>query len=148
MGADPLMAGNSQRRGRTTGAGKKTATAGTGGKNRRSLAGRGATPAAANRPGHPAQRKAAAEAKARAEQEARQRRYAQDAQRDREARLAREAAEQADAPAPETSSPRSASFTRTCATTTRSSAPRGDRRGPDRLVGSHGQVSPGSKVQG
>ena len=32
------MAGNSQRRGRTTGAGKKTATAGTGGKNRRALA--------------------------------------------------------------------------------------------------------------
>ena len=67
MGADPLMAGNSQRRGRTTGAGKKTATAGTGGKNRRSLAGRGATPPAAARPGHPAQRKATAEAKARAE---------------------------------------------------------------------------------
>jgi 23S rRNA (guanosine2251-2'-O)-methyltransferase len=67
MGADPLMAGNSQRRGRTTGAGKKTATAGTGGKNRRSLAGRGATPPAVNRPGHPAQRKAAAEAKARAD---------------------------------------------------------------------------------
>jgi 23S rRNA (guanosine2251-2'-O)-methyltransferase len=61
------MAGNSQRRGRTTGAGKKTATAGTGGKNRRSLAGRGATPPAAARPGHPAQRKATAEAKARAE---------------------------------------------------------------------------------
>ena len=37
MGAEPLMAGNSQRRGRTTGAGKKTATAGTGGKTRRSL---------------------------------------------------------------------------------------------------------------
>ena len=61
MGADPLMAGNSQRRGRTTGAGKKTATAGTGGKNRRSLAGRGATPPAEARPGHPAQRRAAAE---------------------------------------------------------------------------------------
>ena len=58
MGADPLMAGNSQRRGRTTGAGKKTATAGTGGKNRRSLAGRGATPPAEARPGHPAQRRA------------------------------------------------------------------------------------------
>jgi 23S rRNA (guanosine2251-2'-O)-methyltransferase len=67
MGADPLMAGNSQRRGRTTGAGKKTATAGTGGKNRRSLAGRGATPPAEARPGHPAQRRAAAEAKARAD---------------------------------------------------------------------------------
>ena len=67
MGADPLMAGNSQRRGRTTGAGKKTATAGTGGKNRRSLAGRGATPPAEARPGHPAQRRATAEQKARAD---------------------------------------------------------------------------------
>ena len=56
MGAEPLMAGNSQRRGRSTGAGKKTATAGTGGKNRRSLAGRGATPPAEARYGHPAQR--------------------------------------------------------------------------------------------
>jgi 23S rRNA (guanosine2251-2'-O)-methyltransferase len=55
------MAGNSQRRGRSDGAGKKRATAGTGGKNRRSLAGRGATPPASARPGHPAQRKAAAE---------------------------------------------------------------------------------------
>jgi 23S rRNA (guanosine2251-2'-O)-methyltransferase len=61
------MAGNSQRRGRTTGAGKKTATAGTGGKNRRSLAGRGATPPAEARPGHPAQRRATADAKARAD---------------------------------------------------------------------------------
>jgi 23S rRNA (guanosine2251-2'-O)-methyltransferase len=59
------MAGNSQRRGRTTGAGKKTATAGTGGKNRRSLAGRGATPPAEARPGHPAQRRAAADARTR-----------------------------------------------------------------------------------
>jgi 23S rRNA (guanosine2251-2'-O)-methyltransferase len=59
------MAGNSQRRGRTTGAGKKTATAGTGGKNRRSLAGRGATPPAEARPGHPAQRRATADAQAR-----------------------------------------------------------------------------------
>jgi 23S rRNA (guanosine2251-2'-O)-methyltransferase len=67
MGADPLMAGNSQRRGRTTGAGKKTATAGTGGKNRRSLAGRGATPPAEARPGHPAQRRATADANSRAE---------------------------------------------------------------------------------
>ncbi len=58
MGADPLMAGNSQRRGRTTGAGKKSATAGTGGKNRRSLVGRGATPPAEERYGHPAQRRA------------------------------------------------------------------------------------------
>ncbi|MDP9459322.1 MAG: 23S rRNA (guanosine(2251)-2'-O)-methyltransferase RlmB [Actinomycetota bacterium] len=61
------MAGNSQRRGRTTGAGKKTATAGTGGKGRRALAGRGATPPAEARPGHPAQRKAAAEARQRAD---------------------------------------------------------------------------------
>ena len=67
MGADLLMAGNSQRRGRSDGAGKKRATAGTGGKNRRSLAGRGATPPAEARPGHPAQRRAAADAKARAE---------------------------------------------------------------------------------
>jgi 23S rRNA (guanosine2251-2'-O)-methyltransferase len=59
------MAGNSQRRGRTTGAGKKTATAGTGGKGRRALAGRGATPPAEARPGHPAQRRAAAEARQR-----------------------------------------------------------------------------------
>ena len=55
------MAGNSQRRGRSDGAGKKRATAGTGGKNRRSLAGRGATPPAEARPGHPAQRRALAE---------------------------------------------------------------------------------------
>ncbi|WP_240619532.1 23S rRNA (guanosine(2251)-2'-O)-methyltransferase RlmB [Blastococcus sp. TF02-8] len=67
MGAEPLMAGNSQRRGRSDGAGKKTATAGTGGKNRRSLAGRGATPPAAARTGHPAQRRAAAEARQRAD---------------------------------------------------------------------------------
>ncbi|PRY43224.1 23S rRNA (guanosine2251-2'-O)-methyltransferase [Geodermatophilus tzadiensis] len=69
MGADPLMAGNSQRRGRTSGAGKKTATAGTGGKNRRSLAGRGATPPAEMRKGHPAQRKAQADARRRAERD-------------------------------------------------------------------------------
>jgi len=62
MGADQLMAGNSQRRGRSAGAGKKTATAGTGGKNRRSLAGRGATPPAAARPHHPAYKKAKAAA--------------------------------------------------------------------------------------
>ena len=67
MGAEPLMAGNSQRRGRSDGAGKKRATAGTGGKNRRSLAGRGATPPATARPGHPAQRKAAAEQRQRAD---------------------------------------------------------------------------------
>ncbi|WP_232797013.1 23S rRNA (guanosine(2251)-2'-O)-methyltransferase RlmB [Blastococcus atacamensis] len=67
MGAEPLMAGNSQRRGRSDGAGKKTATAGTGGKNRRSLAGRGATPPAEARTGHPAQRRAATEARQRAD---------------------------------------------------------------------------------
>ena len=78
MGADPLMAGNSQRRGRTTGAGKKTATAGTGGKNRRSLAGRGATPPAEARPGHPAQRRAAAEQRQRADR-ARTRQRAEEA---------------------------------------------------------------------
>jgi 23S rRNA (guanosine2251-2'-O)-methyltransferase len=54
------MAGNSQRRGRSDGAGKKTASAGTGGKNRRSLVGRGATPPAEMRHGHPAQRRAQA----------------------------------------------------------------------------------------
>ncbi len=69
MGAEPLMAGNSQRRGRSSGAGKKTATAGTGGKNRRSLAGRGATPPAEMRKGHPAQRKAQADARRRAERD-------------------------------------------------------------------------------
>src|SRR3954471_1928014 len=62
MGADHLMAGNSQRRGRSAGAGKKTATTGTGGKNRRSLAGRGATPPPAARPHHPAYKKAKAAA--------------------------------------------------------------------------------------
>jgi 23S rRNA (guanosine2251-2'-O)-methyltransferase len=67
MGAEPLMAGNSQRRGRTTGSHKKGAPAGTGGKNRRSLAGRGATPPAEQRTGHPAQRRAAAEARQRAD---------------------------------------------------------------------------------
>ena len=61
------MAGNSQRRGRTTGAGKKGATGGTGGKGRRALAGRGATPPAEARPGHPAQRRAAADQRQRAD---------------------------------------------------------------------------------
>jgi 23S rRNA (guanosine2251-2'-O)-methyltransferase len=78
MGADPLMAGNSQRRGRTTGAGKKGATAGTGGKGRRALAGRGATPPAEARPGHPAQRRAAAEQRQRADR-ARARQRAEEA---------------------------------------------------------------------
>lgn len=54
------MAGNSQRRGRSAGAGKKSAQGGTGGKNRRSLAGRGATPPAEARPHHPAHRRAQA----------------------------------------------------------------------------------------
>jgi 23S rRNA (guanosine2251-2'-O)-methyltransferase len=69
MGAEPLMAGNSQRRGRTTGAHKKGAAGGTGGKNRRSLAGRGATPPAEMRPGHPAQRRAQADARRRTERD-------------------------------------------------------------------------------
>jgi 23S rRNA (guanosine2251-2'-O)-methyltransferase len=72
------MAGNSQRRGRSSGAGKKSATAGTGGKNRRSLAGRGATPPAEQRTGHPAQRKAAAQARQRADR-ARARQRAEEA---------------------------------------------------------------------
>jgi 23S rRNA (guanosine2251-2'-O)-methyltransferase len=58
------MAGNSQRRGarRRTGS-KKGATVGSGGQSRRALQGRGPTPKAEMRPGHPAQRRAAAEAK-------------------------------------------------------------------------------------
>jgi 23S rRNA (guanosine2251-2'-O)-methyltransferase len=67
MGAEPLMAGNSQRRGRRSGDSKKGASAGTGGKNRRSLAGRGATPPAEQRTGHPAQRRAQAQARQRAD---------------------------------------------------------------------------------
>ncbi|GIG27719.1 23S rRNA (guanosine(2251)-2'-O)-methyltransferase RlmB [Cellulomonas marina] len=57
------MAGNSQRRGATRKAGsKKGATTGTGGKNRRSLEGRGPTPKAEDRVYHVAhQRKVAAE---------------------------------------------------------------------------------------
>jgi 23S rRNA (guanosine2251-2'-O)-methyltransferase len=74
MGADDLMAGNSQRRGRSSGAGKKTASAGTGGKNRRSLAGRGATPPAEMRKGHPAQRRAHAAVARRDNRERTQRR--------------------------------------------------------------------------
>src|SRR3954452_2476484 len=74
MGADDLMAGNSQRRGRSSGAGKKSATAGTGGKGRRALAGRGATPPAEMRKGHPAQRRAQAPVARRTDRErARQR---------------------------------------------------------------------------
>jgi len=59
------MAGNSRRRGARQSGSKKGATAGTGGKGRRALAGRGATPPAEARPGHPAQRKAAAQARQR-----------------------------------------------------------------------------------
>ncbi|MGI8697115.1 MAG: 23S rRNA (guanosine(2251)-2'-O)-methyltransferase RlmB, partial [Mycobacteriales bacterium] len=53
------MAGNSRRGGaqRTPGS-KKGAVAGTGGKNRKQLTGRGPTPPARARPGHPAQRQA------------------------------------------------------------------------------------------
>ena len=60
------MAGNSQRRGATRKPGsKKGATAGTGGKGRRALEGRGPTPKAEDRPAHPAaRRKVAAERKA------------------------------------------------------------------------------------
>ena len=47
------MAGNSQRRGAVS-KGKKGPTGGTGGKNRRSLEGRGPTPKATERPHHPA----------------------------------------------------------------------------------------------
>ena len=63
------MAGNSQRRGATRKPGsKKGATAGTGGKNRRSLEGRGPTPKAEDRPYHAAaKRKAAAEKAEKAE---------------------------------------------------------------------------------
>ncbi|WP_449386329.1 23S rRNA (guanosine(2251)-2'-O)-methyltransferase RlmB [Cellulomonas soli] len=60
------MAGNSQRRGATRKAGsKKVATVGTGGKNRRSLEGKGPTPKAEDRPYHKAHKaKVAAERRA------------------------------------------------------------------------------------
>lgn len=55
------MAGNSQRRGATRkGASKKGATVGSGGQGRQALTGRGPTPKATERTGHPAARKAAA----------------------------------------------------------------------------------------
>ncbi|MFD2417515.1 23S rRNA (guanosine(2251)-2'-O)-methyltransferase RlmB [Amycolatopsis pigmentata] len=59
------MAGNSRRRGavRNTGS-KKGAVVGSGGQRRRGLEGKGPTPRAEMRPGHPAQRRAAAAAKA------------------------------------------------------------------------------------
>jgi 23S rRNA (guanosine2251-2'-O)-methyltransferase len=58
------MAGNSQRRGarRNTGS-KKGAVVGSGGQRRRGLEGRGPTPPAEARTGHPAARRAAAQAK-------------------------------------------------------------------------------------
>ncbi|MCB0898048.1 MAG: 23S rRNA (guanosine(2251)-2'-O)-methyltransferase RlmB [Actinobacteria bacterium] len=53
------MAGNSQRRGARRSAGsKKGATVGSGGQRRRGLEGKGPTPAAKDRPGHPAARRA------------------------------------------------------------------------------------------
>ena len=59
------MAGNSKRRGaiRKTGT-KKGAVVGSGGQRRKGLEGKGPTPHATQRPGHPAQRRAAAAAKA------------------------------------------------------------------------------------
>lgn len=52
------MAGNSQRRGARRNPGsKKGATVGSGGQRRRGLEGKGPTPAAKDRPGHPASRK-------------------------------------------------------------------------------------------
>jgi 23S rRNA (guanosine2251-2'-O)-methyltransferase len=68
------MAGNSQRRGaRRTGAGKKGAVVGSGGQRRRGLEGRGPTPPAEARKGHPAARRAAAQAKNAARKPARAR---------------------------------------------------------------------------
>lgn len=57
------MAGNSQRRGAIRKGGKKP-TAGSGGQGRQALEGRGPTPKAADREGHPAQRRARAGASA------------------------------------------------------------------------------------
>lgn len=55
------MAGNSQRRGATRGkSGKKGATVGSGGQRRKALSGRGPTPKAEERTGHPAARRAKA----------------------------------------------------------------------------------------
>jgi 23S rRNA (guanosine2251-2'-O)-methyltransferase len=59
------MAGNSRRRGAVRNSGsKKGAVVGSGGQRRRGLEGKGPTPRAEMRPGHPAQRKAAAATKA------------------------------------------------------------------------------------
>lgn len=61
------MPGNSQRRGAVRKEGsKKGASGGTGGKNRRSLEGKGPTPKAEERPGHPAARRAARKERAEA----------------------------------------------------------------------------------
>lgn len=58
------MAGNSQRRGAVRKAGtKKGPTVGSGGVRRRGLEGRGATPPAHKRPGHPAAKRAATQAR-------------------------------------------------------------------------------------
>ncbi len=58
------MAGNSQRRGATRkGASRKGPTVGSGGQRKQGLAGKGPTPKAAERPHHPAARKARAVAK-------------------------------------------------------------------------------------
>jgi 23S rRNA (guanosine2251-2'-O)-methyltransferase len=68
------MAGNSQRRGaRRTGASKKGAIVGSGGQRRRGLEGRGTTPPAEARKGHPAARRASAQAKNAARKPARAR---------------------------------------------------------------------------
>jgi len=59
------MAGNSRRQGAVRKAGtKKGAVVGSGGQRRRALEGKGPTPPAEHRPGHPAQKRAAAAAKA------------------------------------------------------------------------------------
>src|SRR5215813_4499394 len=58
------MAGNSRRKGAVRKPGtKKGATAGSGGQRRRGLEGKGPTPPAEMRPGHPAQKRAAAAAR-------------------------------------------------------------------------------------
>lgn len=59
------MAGNSKRRGAIRKSGtKKGAVVGSGGRRSKGLEGKGPTPRASMRPGHPAQRRAAAQAKA------------------------------------------------------------------------------------
>jgi 23S rRNA (guanosine2251-2'-O)-methyltransferase len=59
------VAGNSKRRGAIRKAGsKKGAVVGSGGQRSKALEGKGPTPRASKRPGHPAQRRAAAQAKA------------------------------------------------------------------------------------